>query len=81
MADALHHHSFIASILDADVKEYALTSGALARTVYTNEGLSNLQFSTERLVGGFLINGDGNGTRTASCEESPTAEYAEGGGE
>ena len=41
---------FMATILDEDLKRFPLKSGAIARSVYTNASLSELQASTEKVV-------------------------------
>ncbi|KAH9885844.1 hypothetical protein C8Q73DRAFT_669411 [Cubamyces lactineus] len=55
-ARKMHETSFLVHVLDTDTKMFKLRSGALARTVYTNNGLTELQSSTEKLVSGFIVN-------------------------
>ncbi|KAI0815986.1 hypothetical protein BC628DRAFT_1424161 [Trametes gibbosa] len=45
---------FITGLLEEDLNRFPLKSGAIARSVYTNANLSELQATTEKVVGGFL---------------------------
>ncbi|OJT07069.1 hypothetical protein TRAPUB_2101 [Trametes pubescens] len=72
---------FIAHLLECDIKDFTLKSGALARTIYPNDQLTELQYSTEKLVGGFLVNDNLGPVTTEGAQGDPVEAVPAGGSE
>lgn len=61
---------FYAAVLQSDIIEYPLNSGALARMTYANGQLTELQLDTERIVGRFVVDVTSAGQNGSEMEQA-----------
>ncbi|KAI9000497.1 hypothetical protein BD414DRAFT_404535 [Trametes punicea] len=70
----LHQSMFLAHLLELDINKFTLKSGSLSRAVYKNDALTELQYSTEKLVSTFTVDDSPVGVNAQSAAAEPTDE-------
>ncbi|OBZ73358.1 hypothetical protein A0H81_07155 [Grifola frondosa] len=73
--DGGYYDRFFASLVAKDLDAYAINSGELARTIYTNESVSDLQRNIEKVVGTFMT--DDIDSAAAAQNEAPVEDLPE----
>ncbi|CDO77553.1 hypothetical protein BN946_scf184912.g52 [Trametes cinnabarina] len=73
----MHETMFFARVLEVDISQFPIESGALTRSVFTNEGLTDLQIDTERVVSGFAVDDKVDDASNEACAGDNEADFPE----